>query len=241
MAMKFKIAKLDEVAEGVRSMYRPEGDAFVLDVDGVVPKERLDEFRDNNIQLQKQLEKLKDVDPVKYKELVELQRQVDEGKLLKEGKIEEVVQGRVAQMRTSLEGERDTFKTRAERAENQLSTLLIDAAVKGEALKLGVLPTALDDVVLRARGTYRMVDGIATPHDEKGQVVYGKDGKTPMAMGDWVEGLKKSAPHLFAGSQGGGAGGGARTGNVDLSKASPVQKIGLGLANSQVMGSLPGA
>ena len=233
MAMKYRISKLEEVAEGVRSMYKADGQEFVLDVDGVVPKERLDEFRTNNIALQQQLDKLKDVDPVKYRELVELQRQVDEGKLLKEGKIEEVVQGRVAAMRSTLEGERDSFKTRAESAESQLSVLMIDGAVRTEALKLGVAPTALDDVVLRARSTYRMVNGVATPHNDKGEVIYGKDGKTPMGMNDWVEGLKKNAPHLFAGSQGGGAGGGGRTGQVDLSKATAVQKISAGLGQLQ--------
>lgn len=230
MAMKMRIAKLEDVAEGVRSLYKADGEGFVLDVEGAVPKERLDEFRNNNIQLQQQLDKLKDVDPVKYRELIEIQRQIDEGKLLKEGKVEEVVQGRVALMRTSLEGERDTFKSRAERAESQLSTLLIDSAVKNEALKLGVAPTALDDVVLRARATYRMVDGVPTPHNEKGEVVYGKDGRSPMPMSDWVEGLKKNAPHLFQGSQGGGANGGTRTGHTDLSKASPTSKIAAGLS-----------
>jgi len=239
MALKYKITKLEEVNENVRGLYKAEGDGFVLDAEGVVPKERLDEFRTNNINLQQQLEKLKDIDPVKYRELVDLQRQVEEGKLLKEGKIEEVVASRVGAMKTALEGERDTYKTRAEAAESQLSVLLIDSTIRTEALKLGVVTTALDDVVLRARTVYHMKDGAAVPHDDKGQVIYGKDGKSPMAMADWLTGLKKTAPHLFASSQGGGAAGGHRVGGVDMSKATPQQKITMGLSQGGLLGQLP--
>lgn len=239
MALKYKIKKLEDVPEAVRGLYKPDGEEFVLDTEGVVPKERLDEFRENNILLQKQLEKLKDIDPAKYRELTELQREVEEGKLLKAGKIEEVVNSRVTAMKRALEEERDGYRTRAESSESQLSVLLIDSAVRNEALKLGVVPTALDDVVLRARTVYKMRDGAAVPHNDKGEVVFGKDGKTPMPMTDWVTALKKTAPHLFANSQGGGAGGGTRTGAIDLSKASAVDKINMGLEAGGLLGRLP--
>lgn len=239
MGLKYRIKKLEDAPEAVRGLYKADGEEFVLDAEGVVPKERLDEFRDNNIALQKQLEKLKDVDPVKYRELMNLQREVEEGQLLKAGKIDEVVNSRVTAMKRSLEEERDGFRARAETSEAQLSVLLIDSAVRSEALKLGAVPTALDDVVLRARTVYKMKDGAAVPHNDKGEVVFGRDGKTPMPMTDWVVTLKKTAPHLFANSQGGGAGGGVRTGGVDMSKASAVDKINLGLEQGGLLGRLP--
>lgn len=239
MALKYRIKKLEDVPEAVRGLYKPDGEEFILDAEGIVPKERLDEFRENNITLQKQLEKLKDIDPAKYRELTELQREVEEGRLLKAGKIDEVVNSRVTAMKKALEEERDGYRSRAESSESQLSVLLIDSAVRNEALKLGVVSTALDDVVLRARSIYKMKDGAAVPHNEKGEVIFGTDGKTPMAMNDWVTGLKKNAPHLFATSQGGGAGGGNRLGATDLSKATAVQKISMGLAASDLLPRLP--
>jgi len=239
VALKYRIKKLEDAPEAVRNLYKPDGEEFVLDTEGAVAKERLDEFRENNVALQRQLDKLKDIDPVKYKELTDLQREVEEGKLLKAGKIDEVVNSRVTAMKTALETERDGFKARAETSEGQLAVLLIDSAVRAEALKLGVVNTALDDVVLRARTVYRMKDGAAVPHNDKGEVVFGKDGKTPMPMGDWLTALKKTAPHLFATSQGGGAGGGSRTGSGDLSKASAVDKIAAGLEAGGLMGRLP--
>lgn len=241
MVMKSKIAKLEDVSEGFREHYKadPAG-GFVLDAEGLVPKERVDEFRTNNIQLQQALDKLKDVDPVKYAELIQLDVQVKEGKLIKEGKLEEVVNLRVGAMKKDYETKEVGLTTRATKAESQLAKLMIDDGIKSVALKAGIQPTAVEDVVLRARGVYHVVDGAPVPKAADGNVIYAKDGKTPMPMDDWITGLKESAPHLFLGSQGSGAGGGGRSGNLDLSKASPVDKIAAGLAAGGLLSKLPG-
>lgn len=243
MGLKYQIAKLEDVPENVRTLYKQEGTGYVLDAEDVVPKTRLDEFRTNNIQLQQQLDKLKDVDPVKYAELIKVQQQVEEGKLIQAGKLEEVVTLRVTNMRRELETQLNGTKTELSQANAQLAMLMIDNAVRQEAVKNGALPTALDDVVLRARTVYSMEKGQVIPKDDKGQIIYGKDGQTPMGISDWLVNLKKSAPHLFAGSQGGGAGGGrSGSGPSDISKLSPSQKISLGLAQaSGMMKDLPSA
>lgn len=230
MPMKFKIAKLEEVPEAVRSLYRQEGDVFVLDVDGVVPKERLDEFRTNNIELSKQLEKLKDIDPAKYRELIELDRRVKEKQLIEAGKVEEVVTMRVEQMRTDFETEKADLTGKLAKANKTLETLMIDNVARDKAIKAGVMPTAVDDVVLRAKLVYTYENGAAVPKDSEGKVIYGKDGKTAMTMEEWVVGLRKTAPHLFHGSSGTGAGGGGGRPGLDTSKLTPAQKISLGLA-----------
>lgn len=242
-ALKYAIAKLEDVPENVRSLYKQDGQQFVLDAEDIVPKTRLDEFRTNNIQLQQQLDKLKDVDPVKYAELIKLQQDVEEGRLIKEGKLEEVVNLRVTNMKRELEGQLTTSQTALQQANTQLAILMIDNAVRQEAVKNGALPTALDDVVLRARTVYSMDKGQAVPKDDKGQIIYGKDGTTPMPMADWLVGLKKSAPHLFAGSQGSGAGGGRNApGGTDMSKLTPSQKIAAGLSmQANSLRDLPGA
>lgn len=238
MALKFQIAKLEDVPENVRGLYKPDGQVFVLDAEDVVPKARLDEFRNNNIQLTQQLEKLKDVDPVKYAELIKLQQEVEEGQLIKAGKLEDAVNLRVTNMKKDLETRLNGTESQLQQANAQLAVLMIDNAVRQEAVKNGALPTALDDLVLRARTVYTMEKGQAVPKDGSGQVIYGKDGQTPMAMSDWIASLKKTAPHLFAGSQGSGAGGGrSPSGGTDTSKMTPAQKIAFGLA--QAAGGLP--
>jgi hypothetical protein len=240
MGLKFTVAKLDEVPETVRSMYKQEGTVYVLDVEGVVPKERIDEFRNNNIQLQQQLEKLKHIDPTKYAELIALDTQVKEGELIKAGKLEEVVNLRVGEMKRTYETEKVTLSTQLSTANSQLALLLIDNTVKNAAIKNGVVDTDLDDLVLRARSTYTLDKGQPVPKNEKGEVIYGKDGTTPMSIDDWMTGLKKTAPHLFRGSSGSGANGGRNNGQVDMSKLTPSQKISMGIAQGGLVSKLPG-
>lgn len=236
MPFKYQIAKLEDVPENARVLYRQEGSGYVLDAEDIVPKTRLDEFRTNNIQLQQQLDALKHVDPTKYAELIKLQQEVEEGQLIKAGKLEEVVNLRVTNMKKDLETKLTTTESALQMANSQLSILMIDNAIRQEAVKNGALTTALDDVVLRARTVYSMDKGQAVPKDDKGQVIYGKDGQTPMVMGDWIVNLKKAAPHLFAGSQGSGAGGGRNGPGVgDISKLTPSQKISYGLAQASGM------
>lgn len=228
MALKFKIDKLEDVAEAVRSMYVAKDGAYYLDVDGVVPKERLDEFRSNNILLQQQLDKYKNIDPNKYAELKAIQQEIEEGKLIKEGKLEEVVNLRVGAMKTTYEGQLSDMTTQLANANRQLETLMIDNVVRQVAAKAGVIPSAVDDVILRAKTTYVMEKGVPVPK-VNGEIVYGKDGTTPMPIDEWMTKLRTEAGHLFQGSSGSGAGGGTAGGRVDMSKMSALEKINYGL------------
>ena len=243
MGLKYKIAKLEDVPEAVRALYIPDAaGGFVLDAEGVVPKERLDEFRTNNIALQQRIDQVKNIDPARYAELVALQTSIQEKKLMDAGQVDEVVNLRVATMKTALEGENNTLKNSLAASTRQLEMLMIDNVVKSVAIKAGVVPTAVDDIVLRAKTTYVVENGVPTPKND-GKVVYGKDGTNPMPINEWVDGLRTSAPHLFQGSTGGGAGGGNHaSGNKDMGKMSAIEKINAGLAAGAIPmhGKLPG-
>ena len=71
---------------------------------------------------------------------------------------------------------------------------------------------AAEDIILRARGTFKLSeDGEAIATDRDGEVVYGKDGKTPLSPLEWAESLRESAPHLWpraSGTHAPGGGGG---------------------------------
>lgn len=230
MALKHKIAALTDVAEAVRGEYGQGSDgAFYLQVEGMVPKAQLDEFRTNNITLMQERDalatKYKDVDPVKYAEYKAAAEKTPEA-------IEAAVKARVAQ----LKGEHETVVTdltgKLSTATSTLNTVLIDGGLKSEAAKAGILPTALDDVVYRGRNVFKNESGNILAYNEKGEKLYDKDGTSPLSMAGWIKGLKQSAPHLFQGMQGGGAGGagGRGPGGLDMSKATSVQKIQAGLA-----------
>lgn len=229
MALKGVIDTLDGIDESTAKLYTKTSDGkFVLDVEGMVPKSKLDEFRDTNVKLMKDMEKFKDIDPVKYRELAETHRKIQEKEWIEKGEIDKVVEQRVATMKGDLESKINEYKSSNESMAKQLDSLLIDNEVRSAAIKSGVRPSAVDDVLLRARAVFKVQNGVATPFDSKGQVIYGKDGSNPMAINDWVGSLKQSADHLFQGSNGGGAqGGGAGVSNG--ANLSSVQKIAAGL------------
>ena len=233
MALAYEIEDVTGLPEAVAKEYVKGDDGkYRLDVPGVVPSSKLVEFRDNNITLKKELEKFKGIDPSKYSELAKLEQLVADKKLLDEGKIEEIVAGRVGTLKSEYEGqiaERDGKLTTTTR---QLESLLIDSAVRSAAAPAEgpqALPTAIDDILLRAKTVFRIVDGVATPLDAKGQVVYGANGTDPMSIGEWMKGLLKTAPHLFAGSKGGGAPNNLQRGGQQSGNMTATQKITAGL------------
>lgn len=236
--MKFKYAKKEDIPAGLEQFYAVGGDgAYYLQVEGAVAKERLDEFRNNNVTLQQQLEAFKGVDPAKIAELLENQRKVDEKKLIDAGDIEGLVTQRTATMKTTFEGQINDLQGQLGTANRQLETLLIDNIVREHSTKIGVVATAVDDVLLRAKTVFKVENGQPVAKDSQGNVVYGKDGTNPMAIGEWLGTLKTNAPHLFGTSSGSGSGNnGNNGGKQDTSKMTPAQKISAGLgAGSTIM------
>lgn len=229
--LKYKLDSLEGLDENLHSLYvKAEDGKFYLAVEGVVSKDKLDEFRNNNIELKKALEKYKDVDPAKYNELMSIQRQLDEKKLIEAGKIDEVVEQRVKNLRDDLNGKLENTSRELQSAQKRLEVLIIDNAVREAATKAGVLPTAVDDVLLRAKTVFSLEDGVAVPKDRDGKVIFGRDGQNPMGISDWIGSLKEAAPHLYQPSAGGGASGsgGARGGsNANLTATQKIEQ-GLG-------------
>lgn len=218
MSLKPRVQSLDEVPESVRSFYsEAEGGGFALAVEGMVPKSRLDEFRDTNIALRREQEELRKkfegVDPEAAREaLARVQRERDK-KLIDAGKLDELVAERVAAMKSDFDRQLAALTGDRDKMAGRLSELVIDTAIRDAAAKSGVRATAIDDVLLRGRQVFRLADGQAVAMDGD-KPIYGKAGE-PMSVAEWVGNLTAAAPHLFEPSRGGGApqgsgGGGAR-------------------------------
>jgi len=235
MSLKFMLDSLEGLDESVAALYTEHDDGkFYLEVDGAVAKGKLDEFRNNNIELLKKLESFKDIDPKKYKEaqdeLARIQAEKDKGSVIPKEQVDKLVADRVAEMQSEYEAKLQQAQEANGTMSRQLESLVIDSAVRKAATDTKVLPSAVDDVLLRAKTTFKVVDGTAIPHDSNGNIVYGKDGSSPMGIGEWMGKLAKDASHLFEGSQGsGGGGGGGGRPHQDTSKMSPAQKIAAGL------------
>lgn len=239
--LKFMVKSLDGLDEEVAKLYTKHEDGnFYLEVEGAVAKAKIDEFRDNNINLKRQIDeltgKLEGVDLDEYRALKEAQASDDGKKRITMEKVDEIVAERTKKMREEHDALVSELTGQTETLSGQLNGLLIDGAVRQAAIEAKVRPGALEDVVLRAQRTFKVVDGKAVAHDEKGNVQYGKDGASPLQPSEWIDGLKKNADHLFEQSSGGGAGGGGNrggAGNQDTTNMSSLQKISAGLASSE--------
>lgn len=230
--LKHQIDTLDGLEPSLHTFYEKGSDGkYFLQVQGMVAKSVVDEFRTNNITMANQLKAFDGVDAAEYKRLKEL-----EGKFTgkpDEAAVEKAVQERVATMKADFDTRYKAVADVNGTMKSQLEVLVIDNAVRAAATKAGVRPEAVDDVLLRAKTVFKFENGSAVPYDSKGQLVYGKDGTTPMTTEEWATGLKKTATHLFPQSAGGGAGGPGKGGGVGGQNLSPTDKIKAGLEQRQ--------
>jgi hypothetical protein len=167
--------------------------------------------------LQTQIEAIGGSDGIKA--LIEMKERLSKdetGKLLAEGKHDEWFERRANAMRADLEKRIKAANEAAEIAAKErdlarsaYSRKEIDTSLMQAAAKVGVVDTAIDDVLLRASSVFTFDPKVGVCiKDENGQVVIGKDGKSPKSPSEWLEDLKDRARHLFAGSRGAGAEGG---------------------------------
>ncbi len=229
---------LDQVPEALRKDAKEvkDGDKVSFQV-AVVPKARIDEFRDRNVELAKKLEeaealsksvfgvlgiKAEEFDPAKLEETLGALRttaqQVADGKLKATDDIDKVVLARTEAMREKHDKELQqqqkelrAAKDEAAGHKNNFLRTFIDRAVL-EAVRdedLGVQGTAYVDIIERAYKVFKVGDDGSLTPEKNGQTMWGEAGDTAMSVKEWINiALRKESPHYFKPSQGGGAGGG---------------------------------
>jgi hypothetical protein len=242
MALKFRYQSKEEVPAEHLPFYVERDGAFVLDAEGAVEKSKLDEFRQNNVALLKQVEEFKSrfagIDPEEYRKLSEEKRKAEEERLLsgqaappnasanaEREKIEKVVENRVKALRAELEKQVSTLTSERDALTSRLVEIEINQGVIVAATKRGLRPTAIPDVVGRAHKVFQLVNGVPTAFEKDGKTVrYGRDGISPLTLDEWAEGLVAEAPHLFESNAGGGAAGNASGGGARGSVKNPFRK-----------------
>ena len=212
MALKYKFQTREEIPAEHAALYVERDGAFFLDAEGVTDKAKADELRDNNIELRKQIEerdaRFEGIDPEAVRQLAAEKLRLEEEQRLKDGKFQEVLDTRLKAAKvdsdkvlTSVTGERDAYFA-------QLTAIQIDQGVLAAATKRGLRPTAIPDIMSRARMVFKLVNGAPQAFEADGKTVrYGRDGITPMTLEEWVDAQVADAPHLFESNAGGGAAG----------------------------------
>lgn len=210
MTLKAVVDDLNTVPSVIREFYTEKDGKFVLSVDGLVSKAKLDEFRANNITLAQERDALRQkfdgIDPDFARQLLHKAQAEKDKKMIDEGKVDELLAQRVEIMRTDYETKLNDESTKINKLQSQLESLLVDGAIRDVAARAGVRPTAIEDILLRGRNLFKLMDGKAVPMQGE-DVMYGKTGEA-MSMEEWLGTLATSAPHLFELNRGGGAPGG---------------------------------
>lgn len=211
MTIKAVVDDINAVPEALRGFYTEQDGKFTLTVDGLVPKTKLDEFRQNNINLAQERDALKQqfdgIDPKTARELLAKAQAEKDKILIDAGKVDELLAQRVDAMRKDFETQLSGETNKGKKLQAQLESLLIDGAIRDAAVRAGVRASAIEDVLLRGRTVFKLVDGKAVPM-QGDQPIFGKTGDA-MGMDEWVSGLATNATHLFEPNRGGGAAGGS--------------------------------
>ena len=206
----------------------------------LVSRKSLESFRDKNIEVSEKLRLesetvgkfrgllgLKADDALDFEklgthvgELNETFKLVGDGKIKKTEDIENTVKARmeiaqrdfdkaVAGLNQQLAAE----KLGKEAAEKALDRTHIDREVASAGLseKLGVHPSAINDITQRAYAVFNIEkdpDGsVRLLPKINGVPVYGKDGTSPRSVAEWIDNdVRATWPHYFKQSTGGGAG-----------------------------------
>ena len=249
--LKFKVPndQMGDLSESTRGLYTPNEDGnHYLQVEGAVAKEKVDEFRTNNIELKRKLDVFSDVDIDAYNGfkslgiesseiagLKDTQTKIRDKKLFDnkdiDGLVNAQVNDRIGLMTAEHTAEMSKVTSALSTSEARLEDVLISNDLQTAAGDAGILPTAMNDVLLRGRQVFKLQDGVSTPHDSNGAVIYGSDGVKALTTKEWVTGLKRTAPHLFTQPKGGGIKPGSPGFGSDTSKMSSIQKISAGLSN----------
>lgn len=221
----------------------------------VVTRKKLEEFRNNNVDISKRAETAEgllnkvfgvlgvksaeefDIDKVSQElgQLRDTARKVSDGKLKASDDIDKAVEERTQAMRQKFDEDMQTkqrelaaaLKVRDE-AVTAFKQTFVDRAVASVCndADLGVEGTAVDDIMNRARTVFVVNEDNSIVPKRNGQTLWGEDGTTPMTMKEWINThLRKEAPHYFKRSNGGNAGGGGDTKNYGGMTAEEFQKL----------------
>lgn len=212
--LKAVLETLDGLDEGLKGLYVEQEGKFVLDAEGVdnsglksaLEKERK-AARDAEAKRKEFESKYKDIDPDRYAELLKAQEEAEANK----GTVEERAQKQAQKAIDAANKARDEALAgiEAERKKAQAyQGRVLDDAIRAAAAKAGLHQHAIDDALFRGRSMFSLDDsGSAVQLDSDGQLVIGKDGKTPFSPSEWLDGMRETAPHWFpAGASGSGSG-----------------------------------
>lgn len=246
-----KYTRKEDVPADLVAHAKDENGVFVVNI---VPAAQFEELRTQATQVAQERDTLNTAlsaykrvagdDPTAFATEVQnlrgLQTRVNDGKLKTSDEIAAEVERRTREAVSAHQEQVTQFQTQLGNLATQNKDLdaryrrsVVDQAITNAVLAENspVNPAALPDILTRAYNTFQVADNGQVIARAGERVIYGSDGVTPMAPGEWLATVLKDAPYLGKSSAGGGAlgsQGGQKIGGMsadDLYKLPPGEMI----------------
>jgi hypothetical protein len=230
MALKAVFETKEEIPESLSEYYEEKDGRYVLAVEGLTDKSKLDEFRNSNIELKKTLEGVTEkldtfsgIDPLSAKDALNKMQAFENQELMEKGKFEELLAKKDTEYGGKIEAltKRNTEQeTLASRYKEELESYRITSAIQSAVNQNGTpQSSAVADILSRARSSWQIDEkGNLFCVDENRKARYSENGSTYMTPEEWSKELIANAPHLFVPSNGSGANGSGELGGKSTSE-----------------------
>lgn len=203
-----------------------------IEIDGMIPSNRLEPFRDSNVKLKQRVEAyggtitvdaqgrvtgFGGVDPDKVHDLLGREQELSDGNLTKKSEVNTRVEQRVAEEKQKFEKEKGKLQTQLDATLAKLRKVSVEGKALDLALPLGLRKDAKEALALMVneRWSIDAESGEPVAYEADGKTVRYDGGGNPMrgeaAMKRDIESMAKDrAKFLFEDNQGGGADGSTR-------------------------------
>ena len=158
-------------------------------------------------------EKFKGItDPEEALKALSLVNDNEDFRMLKDGKFEEVIAKRLSTATqefetkiTELNDKLSSNEMTATKYKSLFADTVRDLRIKEAALATGIFPNALDDILNKGRNIFSVSDDEVSveARDSKGHLRKTTDDKI-LTVDAWIESLRKTSPHYWPQSKGGG-------------------------------------
>src|SRR5512133_3591034 len=133
MPLKWKYQTREEIPAEHAALYAEREGGWQLDVDGVADKAKLEEFRNTNVSLLKQIEeqnkRFEGIDPDAVRKLAAEKERLEEERQLRAGEVDKVVESRIKGMKSDWEKQVSALTSEREALTRQLTSIQIDQGV----------------------------------------------------------------------------------------------------------------
>lgn len=222
MKFKYEISKVDfeKLDEVKQSLYKSSGDGYQLNVEGVVSKSKLDEFRDSNIELTNKLKIFDKVDITKWDGMVKHEQLIADKKLIDAGDIDKLIAQKVDVITSDFQSKMDVANKKIEDLTISNTSVISRYEIQGATSKAfsahKIRPEAQDAITSQINSKFSIKNGSAVAMDGD-KIEAGSNGN--LTISEFVGSQPDFMKIPSSGGDGsGGGGGGHSTEKTSLEK-----------------------